>query len=204
MSKLYAPATDRNRGSLLKILKEHLPSQGLVLEVSSGTGQHAAYFAPRLTPLRWLPSEINESNLMSISAWRLEANCEALLAPIKLNVLTPQWSIESSPLRDSLNSLVNINMLHIAPWKCCEALFAGADRILPRVATLILYGPFKRTGTPTSPSNKAFDNQLRSENSEWGLRNLGSVIEIADHHNFACGEIIEMPANNLSVVFRRK
>ena len=204
MSKLYAPATDRNRVPILEIFKQYLPSQGLVLEVSSGTGQHAAYFAPRLTPLRWLPSEINEGNLMSISAWRLEANCEALLAPIKLNVLTPQWSIESSPLRDSLTSVVNINMLHIAPWECCDALFAGADRILPRVAPLILYGPFKRSGMLTSPSNEAFDKQLRSENPAWGLRNLGSVIEIADHNNFECGSIIEMPANNLSVVFRRK
>lgn len=202
MTKRDAPATERNREAILTVLQDYLPDQGTVLEVASGTGQHAVFFAQRLTSRYWLPTDMDTTNLASIAGWSDEADLTNLLPPRQLDVREPVWPIPSA-LPAPVSAIVNINMLHISPWPCCDALFAGAAQVLTQGAVVILYGPFKREGLHTAPSNEAFDEQLRSQNPEWGVRDLEAVLGIAGEQNFACQQVIEMPANNLSVVFDR-
>jgi hypothetical protein len=208
----YAPATDRNREPILSVLQEVLPASGTVLEISSGTGQHAIFFAPRLAPRRWLPSDVNPIALESIAAWQFHHPCETLYPPVELDVCQATWPIEPScppALADtdfevsSIQAIVNINMIHISPWAATLGLFAGAQRLLPIGGVLYLYGPYKRNGQHTAPSNAEFDVSLRSRHSEWGIRNLEDVIETAIAHQFTLSTVVEMPANNLSVVFQR-
>ena len=200
MTKRYAPATERNREAILAVLHRHLPDEGTVLEIASGTGQHAVFFAQHLTPRHWLPTDMDVTNLASIAVWRAEANLANLLPPHKLDVRDPTWPI-ASDLPAPVTAIVNINMLHISPWSCCEALLAGATEILDHGAVVMIYGPFKRDGLHTAPSNAAFDEQLRSQDPEWGVRDLEAVAEVAAEQGLACQKVIEMPANNLSVVF---
>jgi len=200
--KLYAPATKRNREPLLAVLRSHLPERGTVLEISSGTGQHAAYFTPRLAPLWWLPSDITESNLSSIEAWCSEAKTNQLLSPIRLDVTDSPWAVEEMVLPSAVSAIVNFNMLHITPWECCEALFLGAERLLQSQGTLILYGPFRKNQRHTAPSNEVFDARLRAQNLCWGIRDLEAVLEVAKKRHFNCSQVISMPANNLSLVFQ--
>ncbi|NET10439.1 MAG: DUF938 domain-containing protein [Merismopedia sp. SIO2A8] len=215
----YAPATQRNRQPILDALKEHLPTTGDIVEVASGTGEHAVFFAPQLAPRRWLPTDINPIALDSIAAWREqiianESDASSYLHfPILLDVTAERWSIESIPLPESLQqsafvldqvrAIAAINMIHIAPWTACEGLMAGAGRILPPGGVLYLYGPFKQQGVHTAPSNEAFDQSLRSRNPEWGVRNLETVTALAEQHGLHQHAVIPMPANNLSVVWRR-
>lgn len=208
----YAPATDRNREPILSVLQDVLPKTGTVLEISSGTGQHAIFFAPRLAPRRWLPSDVNPIAVDSIAAWQSHHPCETLYPPIHLDVGQSVWPIERSlppELADtdfdaaSIQAMVNINMIHISPWAATLGLLAGAQRLLPVGGILYLYGPYKRNGQHTAPSNAEFDVNLRSRNPEWGIRNLETVIETAIAHQFSLLKIVEMPANNLSVVFQR-
>lgn len=201
MTKRYAPATERNREAILGVLRDHLPAEGTVLEISAGTGQHAAFFAPRLGARYWLPTDIDEINLASIASWREETTANNLLPPQALNVLDVAWAAEMDELPAPISAVVNINMVHIAPWACCEALFSGAARILEPGATMLLYGPFRREGQHTSASNESFDHQLRSQDPQWGVRDLEAVFNVAMDHGFECREVIEMPANNLSVIF---
>ena len=200
MAQRYAPATERNREAILAVLQKHLPNQGTVLEIASGTGQHAVFFAPHLTQRYWLPTDMDPANLASIAAWREEADAANLLPPRQLDVRDPVWAIDSD-LPAPVSAIVNINMLHISPWSCCEALFAGAAETLNQRAVVTLYGPFKRDGVHTAPSNAAFDEQLRSQDSAWGVRDLEAVLDVAVEQGFACQNVIEMPANNLSVGF---
>lgn len=169
MTKRFAPATERNREPLLEVLKQHLPENGTVLEVAAGTGQHAAFFAPRLAPRWWLPTDLDEDNIASIAAWREEVDASNLLSPQTLDVLAPRWSVEASVLPEPISAIVNINMVHISPWSCCEALFDGAARIIKAHAPILIYGPFKRSGEHTAPSNAAFDQQLRAQDPQWGV-----------------------------------
>ena len=203
MTKRYAPATERNREAILAVLQEHLPDKGTILEIASGTGQHAAFFSEQLTTHHWLPTDIDPINLASIESWRQEADAPGLLPPRELDVREPAWPIEDD-LPAPIAAIVNINMLHISPWPCCEALFAGAAHILASGSAIILYGPFKRNGQHTAPSNASFDEQLRAQNPEWGVRDLESVTDVAAGHGFICHDIISMPANNLSLVFHRQ
>jgi len=203
MSKRYAPATERNRDPILDVLHTYLPKQGTVLEVSAGTGQHAAFFAPRLAPRHWLPTDVDESSLSSIEAWRETSRAPNLLAPQRLDVLDTRWLVEDTELPEPLSAMVNINMVHIAPWLCCEGLFDGAQRILPAQAVVLMYGPFKRGGEHTSPSNAAFDQQLKAQDARWGVRDLESIIDVAKTRGFDCQAVIPMPANNLMVSFTR-
>lgn len=203
MSKRYAPATERNRDAILGVLQTYLPEQGTVLEVSSGTGQHAAFFAPRLAPRYWLPTDVDEISLSSIQAWRETSQASNLLVPQRLDVLDTRWLLEEAELPAPLSAIVNINMVHIAPWPCCEGLFDGAARILPAQTGLLMYGPFKQDGEHTSPSNAAFDQQLKAQDVRWGVRDLESVIEVAKARGFGCQAVIQMPANNLMVSFTR-
>ena len=200
MTKRSAPATERNREAILSVLQDYLPNQGTVLEIASGTGQHAVFFAQQLTPRFWLPTDLDPTNIASIAAWRVEAGAANLLLPRQLDVRDPAWLIDCH-LPAPISAIVNINMLHISPWSCCEALFAGAAEVLNQSGVVILYGPFKRDGLHTAPSNAAFDEQLRSQDSAWGVRDLKAVVDIAVEQGFARQNVIEMPANNLSVVF---
>lgn len=198
----YAPATQRNREPILKVLLDVLPSTGTVLEVSSGTGEHAVFFAPRLAGRRWLPSDPNPIARASIAAWRNHEPAENLDAPIAIDARDSIWSVEQQELAEPIRAIVNINMIHIAPWSACLGLMAGANRILPPGGILYLYGPYKQGGKHTAPSNQSFDESLQSQNSDWGVRNLEDVIAAAQAQNLSLIQTIAMPSNNLSIVFR--
>jgi hypothetical protein len=200
----YAPATQRNREPILEVLRQVLPPTGTILEISSGTGEHAIFMAPQLAPRQWLPSDPDPDARASITAWQQAAPCDNLHPPIDLDASSPHWSVESD---DSLNiepigAIVNINMVHIAPKSAYLGLMAGASRILPHKGILYLYGPFKQAGVPTAPSNEAFDASLRSQNPEWGIRDLAEIATAAETHNLHLHKIFPMPANNLSLVFQ--
>ncbi len=208
----YAPATQRNREPILEVLLEVLPPTGTVLEVSSGTGEHAVFFAPRLHPRHWIPSDPNPVARASISAWRQHCPTDNLYPPIALDARAPVWEVEQHELPKQLHDLdlklhpiaaiVNINMIHIAPESACLGLIAGAKRILPPGGILYLYGPFKQGGKHTAKSNVAFDQSLRAQNPEWGVRDLDDVVAVAQAHNLSLAKIYTMPANNLSVIFQ--
>ncbi|MEY2978444.1 MAG: DUF938 domain-containing protein [Prochlorotrichaceae cyanobacterium] len=207
----FAPATQRNRSFILAVLQAVLPEQGTVLEISSGTGEHAIFFAPHLQPRSWIPSDLDPIALASIAAWQAYSPAPNLWPPVALDVRQPVWPIEQSPLpaeltswQDPLRAIVNINMIHISPWECCEALMAGAGRCLEPEGVLYLYGPFKRGGVHTAPSNEAFDQYLRSQNPEWGVRDLEAVETIATDQGFYLTQIEEMPANNFSLIFVKR
>jgi len=192
---LHAAATERNRGPILDVLRAVLPPAGLVLEIASGTGQHAAFFAAALPGLRWQPSDTSERMLESIRAWG--AGAGNLAPPVLLDVEREPWPVAYA------DAIVNVNMLHIAPWSAAEALFRGAGRLLPASGVLFLYGPFKRGGAHTAESNQRFDERLRAEDPRWGVRDLDEVAALASSAGFGAPEIVPMPANNLSLVFRR-
>jgi Protein of unknown function (DUF938) len=198
----YAPATERNREAILEVLLQILPPTGTVLEISSGTGEHAVFFAPRLTPRHWQPSDPNPIACNSIAAWQTHHSADNLYPPIALDVRDPIWSVEQSGQIEPITAIVNINMIHIAPWAACLGLFNGAKRILPENGILYLYGPFKQDGKHTAPSNAAFDQSLRSQDSKWGVRDLEEVVSVAQSQNLDLLKVLPMPANNLSVIFQ--
>lgn len=193
-----APAVARNCEPIGDVLAHWLPAAGLVLEIASGTGEHAAYFAAALPHLTWQPTDPDNAALSSIAAWRETARLPNLLPPVRLDVMTPNWPIGWA------DSVVCINMIHISPWRAVEALIVGAAKVLAPSGVLFLYGPYKEGGRHTAPSNEAFDADLRARNPEWGVRDLDDVRALADKHGFTFEKRVEMPANNLSVVFRRR
>lgn len=199
--KQYAPATQRNREPILAVLQRVLPPTGTVLEIASGTGEHAIFFAPCLSPRRWLPSDADPLHRESIAAWREEYPVDNLYAPIALDARDRVWPVESDP-QFNISAIANINMIHISPWSSCLGLLAGAERILPAGGILYLYGPYKQGGEHTAPSNASFDAMLRSQNPEWGVRDLDDVVAAAKERNLTLLETVSMPANNLSVVFQ--
>lgn len=199
----HAPATDRNRDPILTVLKQVLPSKGTILEIASGTGQHAVYFAPALAPRIWQPSEPTPQDRASIRAWSAATPAANLQAPIDLDVCAPRWPMEGATPNLDITAIVTINLIHIAPWSACLGLLAGANRILPIGGVLYLYGPYKQKNVPLAPGNEAFDASLRSQNSAWGLRDLETVVEAATIENLTLTTVIPMPANNLSVVFTK-
>jgi hypothetical protein len=211
-ARRYAPATERNRDPILAVLQRVLPPTGTVLEISSGTGEHAVYFAPRLAPRQWLPSDLDATARRSIAAWRLACPAANLHSPLALNAAAPPWPIDPDQLQGShpqldlarypITAVVNINMIHIAPWTACLGLMAGAGRLLPPGGVLYLYGPYRQHGQHTSPSNATFDASLQAQNPQWGVRDLQEVVATATAAGLALVETVAMPANNLSVVFR--
>ena len=202
-AKQYAPATQRNREPILEILKRILPPESTILEIASGTGEHAVFFASKLSSRRWIPSDFNPLLRDSINAWREESDSVTNLEePLAIDVNESQWEIETKDIK--IDAIVNINMIHISPWKSCLGLMAGAGRILSSGGILYLYGPFKQKGEHTASSNVSFDESLRRQNPEWGVRDLEAVARIANSEGFTLEETIAMPANNLSVVFKRK
>jgi SAM-dependent methyltransferase len=194
---LHAAATERNREPILEVLRRVLPSTGVVLEIASGTGQHVAFFARQLPALRWQPSDPSPVHLESIRAWTLASGGDNVAPPLQLDVEVASWPIVHA------DAILNINMLHIAPWSAAEALFRGAARLLSAAGVLFLYGPFKREGRHTAESNARFDERLRNEDARWGVRDLGDVQALGAAAGFDAPEVIAMPANNLSLVFRR-
>jgi SAM-dependent methyltransferase len=198
----YAPATQRNREPILDVLQRVLPPKGVILEIASGTGEHAAFFAPRLSPRQWLPSDPNPELRDSIASWREIVPGDNLYPPLDLDVRESVWSVERDFPGSAIAAIVNINMIHISPWSACLGLMAGAGRILPSGGILYLYGPFKQNYQHTDPSNAAFDDSLRSQNPEWGVRDLEEVVAAASDQKLNWVETIPMPANNLSVVFK--
>jgi hypothetical protein len=203
-ARQYAPATQRNREFILEVLLQVLPTSGTILEVASGTGEHAVFFAPRLSPRQWLPSDQNPQLLASIHAWTEQCPADNLYPPIELDASVPIWAVEKdTSLDSSIVAIVNINMIHISPWSTCLGLMAGAGRILPAGGILYLYGPYKQNGEHTAPSNAAFDQSLKAQNPEWGVRNLEDVIAAANAEGLQLQATYQMPANNLSVVFQR-
>lgn len=193
----HAPATLRNRDAILAVLQRVLPPQGLLLEIASGTGEHAAFIAPRLPgTLRWQPTDAEAEALAGIDAHAAGEQC--ILKALRLDVTSPSWPLERA------QAMFCANMIHIAPWPAAEGLFAGAGRLLPTGAPLVLYGPFKRNGRHTAPSNEAFDASLQARDPRWGVRCLDTqVTPLAQRNGLALDEIVPMPANNLSVVFRK-
>ncbi len=192
----FAPATQRNREPILEVLRRTLPSQGTVLEVASGTGEHAAFFAPQFPRLAWQPSDADPASRVSIAAWT--AGIDTVRPPLALDAASSAWPLSAA------DAVLCINMIHIAPWPATEGLVAGAARILPAGGLLFLYGPYKRDGRHTAPSNAAFDASLRARDPAWGVRDLGDVSALAAKAGFNLAEVVEMPANNLSVLFRRQ
>jgi cyclopropane fatty-acyl-phospholipid synthase-like methyltransferase len=193
----FAPATERNREFILPILQRVLPSSGTVLEIGSGTGEHTAFFATKLTSLNWQPSEMDPAALASIRAWRAHVGTPNIAEPVLLDVNAAQWSIQRA------DAMVCINVIHYSPWSSTQALFAGAARLLPTDGVVYCYGAYKRGGEHTAPSNEAFDAWLRNRDPRFGVRDLEAVEEVAAAQGLRLEEVIAMPSNNFSLVFRR-
>ncbi|MEH1961488.1 MAG: DUF938 domain-containing protein [Nostoc sp.] len=206
-ARQYAPATQRNSEPIIEVLLQVLPKSGTILEIASGTGEHAVFFAPKLSPRSWLPTDANPQLRASITAWAEHFGYSNLYPPLELDVREPVWVVENHVFdwlnREPIVAIVNINMIHISPWSACLGLMAGAGRILPAGGILYLYGPFKQGGEHTAASNAAFDESLRAQNPEWGVRNLDDVVAVASAQNLTFKQTYQMPANNLSVVFER-
>ena len=196
-AKLVSAPADRNKAPILEVLKRVLPHSGLVLEIASGSGQHVSHFAKALPNLAWQPSDADAQARRSIDAWIAEERLANIRAPIDLDVLVRPWPLAAC------DAVVCINMIHISPWQATLDLMSGAARLLGTEGVLFLYGPFRRFGEHTATSNEVFDASLRARNSEWGVRDVEAVGDVASNHSFSLEQVVEMPANNLSVVFRR-
>ena len=194
----HAPATQRNRDAILAVLRDVLPATGIVLEVASGSGEHVIHFARHLPDLTFQPSDPMAESLESVAAWVGSSGVANVLPPRRLDVTERPWPVEAA------DAILCINMIHIAPWAATEGLLAGAATLLRQGAPLYLYGPYKRGGRHTADSNQAFDDQLRAQNPAWGVRDLEKVADLAESLGLSAPSITDMPANNLSVVFRRR
>ncbi|MFN3945921.1 MAG: DUF938 domain-containing protein [Allosphingosinicella sp.] len=192
-----APHVARNTGPIIDVLRGILPDEGLVLEIASGSGEHALAFARAFPHLLWQPSDADPVALRSIDAWRGAEDLPNLLAPVPLDAVAEGWLVERA------DAILCINMIHISPWAATVGLMRGAGRLLGRGCPLYLYGAYRRDGVETAPSNEAFDASLRARNPEWGVRRLEEVVAEAERHGLRLDAVLEMPANNLSVVLRR-
>jgi SAM-dependent methyltransferase len=195
---LHSASTNRNREPILDVLRRVLPAQGVVLEIASGTGEHVTFFAHALPDLHWQPSDPAPLHRESIRAWGAASGSTNIAPPIALDVEQSTWPITRA------DAILNLNMIHIAPWSAAEALFRGAAHLLPPEGVLFLYGPYRRGGQHTADSNQRFDERLRGEDPRWGVRNLEDVVASAGQAGFAPPEVVEMPANNLSLVFHKR
>jgi SAM-dependent methyltransferase len=195
--RLYHAHIARNREPILEVLRRALPPRGLVLEVASGSGEHAAYFAQRLPTLLWQPTDPDPRALASIAAHRTAAYAPNLLSPLWLDAMSEEWPVQRA------DALVCINMIHITPWAACKGLMTGAERTLRSGGILYLYGPYQIDGRHTAQSNEDFDAWLRTQNAQWGVRDIAEVTDLALRHGFSLRETVPMPANNLSVIFER-
>ena len=191
-----APAALRNREPIAQVLADWLPNEGLVLEIASGTGEHAAFFAERFPDLQWQPSDVHPDALGSIAAWQAASGLPNFKPPIVIDASAADWPV------DHADALLSINMVHISPWASALGLLSGAAKVLDRGGALIIYGPWLQSGVQTAPSNLAFDEQLRQRNPEWGLRRVEHFETVAVERGFELERTTTTPANNLMLLFR--
>lgn len=192
-----APAALRNREPIADVLKDWLPQTGLVVEIASGTGEHAVHFAGRFPGLEWQPSDVDEGALRSIRAWRNRSRLSNLLEPVEIDASRRPWPIERA------DSVVSINMVHISPWESALGLLDGAGRLLPDGGRLILYGPWLSDDVETAASNLEFDRNLKERNPLWGLRKVEDFEQAAQNRGFRLVGRRTMPANNLMLLFEK-
>ena len=193
-----APHVARNAAPIVEVLRGVLPTHGLVLEIASGSGEHALHFAREFPNLLLQPSDPEPAALRSIEAWRAQAGTFNLLPALALDARAAEWPVAAA------DAILCINMIHISPWAATLGLIRGASRLLAAGAPLYLYGPYRQAGVATAPSNEAFDESLRSRDPQWGLRDLEEVVAVGEAAGFRQDRIVPMPANNLSVVLRRQ
>jgi hypothetical protein len=196
--KWFTASAERNKGPILDVLARVLPSRGVVLEIASGTGQHVITFAKTFPGITWQPSDADAELRESIALRVRDEQLPNVNPPVDLDVTRLPWPLQTA------DALVCINMIHVAPWPATAALFEGAKALLLPQRVLFLYGPYRRYGRHTSDSNVQFDSDLRAHDPQWGLRDLEAVSEVADRAGFALTEVVEMPANNFSVIFKRR
>ncbi len=196
--KRHAPAAARNAEPIAAVLAQELPQQGLVLEIASGTGEHAVFMARRFSQLIWQPSDRDAEGLISIAAWREEAGLANLRTPLALDAGASPWPV------DGCDAILCINMVHISPWSASEGLMRGAGRLLSAGAPLILYGPYIEEGVETAASNMAFDASLKLRDPQWGLREVGAMDRLAHENGLYRSARHQMPANNLMLIYRAK
>jgi hypothetical protein len=197
----FAAATNRNREPILEVMRRHVAPGSNVLEIASGSGEHALFLAPRLEVASWQPTDPDPRARLSIDAWRAHDpdGAKRIRPAMELDVTAP-WP----PLAVTPDVIVCINMIHIAPFAACEAVFRGGTGAIAAGGMVYLYGPYKREGQHTAPSNAEFDASLRSRNPEWGVRDMDDVTRVAETHGFERIDVAAMPANNFSLVFRRR
>ena len=196
-ARRHSPAAERNRAAILAELQRLLPPQGVLLEIASGTGQHAAHCSPGLPGWQWQPSDFEAGALPSISTWC--AGLDRVCAPLQLDVLSPSWP----GVPAQVDAVFCANMIHVAPWSCCAGLMRGAARHLSPQGVLITYGPYLEDGVPTSPGNLGFDADLRLRDPGWGLRRREDVEHEAAQAGLVLRERVAMPTNNLLLVWGR-
>jgi SAM-dependent methyltransferase len=195
--RLFSGPCERNRDPILAVLREVLPTTGTVLEIAAGTGMHAAWFSAHLPGLTWVPTDPDPESVHSIEAWRAHSGGPGMQPPQRLDVLDTRWPI------DTADAVFNANMIHISPWEVTLGLLDGAARVLRPGAPLVVYGPYRRSGVETAPSNERFDGWLKEQDPRWGLRDLETVVGEAEVRGLTHQTTIEMPANNLIIVYRR-
>ena len=200
-ARLRSPSVARNKGLILDVLRPHLASGMSILEIASGTGEHGAHIVSNIEGLSWQPSDLSDEARVSIKAWAEHLDRPGYKAPIALDATMTDWP-GISP--SSLDGLVCINMIHISPLEAAKGVLRGAGKYLQPGGFLYFYGPFKREGAHTSPSNEAFDESLKSRDPSWGVRGLEDIVDLAEAGGLTFESVTEMPANNLSVLFRRK
>jgi SAM-dependent methyltransferase len=196
-AKRFAPATARNRDAIAEVLAAVLPPSGRILEIASGTGEHLVHFAATFPALDWQPSDYDAAGVASIAAWSSEAGLPNILPPLRIDAATSSWPV------GPVDAMLCINMVHIAPWAATKGLFEGAERLLSAGGILYLYGPYREANVATVESNEAFDVSLKDRNPDWGLRAVDDITSLALQHGLTLEKRVAMPANNLSLVFRK-
>jgi hypothetical protein len=196
-AKRVAPAVARNRDAIVAVLRDILPTEGTMLEIASGTGEHVVHFARSFRTLMWQPTDPDDMAIASIAAWALDAGLPNIREPMRLDAATPDWPV------DAVDGILCINMVHISPWDATIGLFQGASQRLREGGKLYLYGPYFQDDVKTAPSNLAFDQSLRSRNPDWGLRTVDSMTGLAAENGFSLSRVVAMPANNLSLIFHK-
>jgi cyclopropane fatty-acyl-phospholipid synthase-like methyltransferase len=197
--RAFSPSTARNREPILAVLRRVLPANARVLEIASGSGEHAMFMARAMPKLTWQPSDPESSARESIADWIAHEGLDNVLPPLAIDVRAEDWGAQPP-----VDAIVAINMIHYSPWESTPALFTGAARLLREGGIVFLYGPYKRDGRHTAPSNEAFEEWLKARDPSFGVRDLSDVEREAVQHGFALHEIVEMPANNLSLVFAKR
>lgn len=201
----YSPSAERNRGPILEAMRDYLPAAGTVLEVASGSGEHAVYFAPQIAPLKWQVSNLDRAQLDSVQSWITHCPADNLLSPILLDATAETWPVETDEYPGKpVTALFNANMIHISSWNVTEGLFAGAGRILPQGGRMFLYGPYRVNGAQTSSSNVEFEVWLKSLDQEFAIRDQEQVISEAKKNGLTHLNALPMPANNFLQIFEKR